>query len=505
MKHSEVSEMNKKIIIIGMSLLMLSGCNSNAAEDIGTDTAADITDIVTEASAEEAAETTTEDTVTETTAETTAAVTEALAEETSAEAVTEATADTTATLTEAAAEETVGALNYWTDEKISEYVANEYNLSSSDMVACFEQNGAALAAFTDDSSVSYVIYFKPDQSADLLFQGSGPMGAAVECFNSDTFAPYQSFENTFYIIDQIAMGEGQPISTWHLTADGNVIDLADTIEFETMFDGLFIGSVEDEKYCKNIIGLREQIPGTIAVGASQVIPVTLDSSSKIVKLEEWLYSADIVHGWETIDYSSEAADIPPSGLTLDEEIPFYDYALDVIGDKAVVDYFIENSETFEEFLEYTSYSAHIGRINGDFDRDGEPEYLIATNYGHSYTNDIAIVDNGKVVYKADKDTSSEFYKVRAGQYFRADPEILTDGVLEDHIKYTFSDNTVNTDNMFVGVRDNQRESINYYYQICYDEAEGYSVKLVRTAGWTTRSFESDDGPVTVREFVEESF
>ena len=48
-------------------------------------------------------------------------------------------------------------------------------------------------------------------------------------------------------------------------------------------------------------------------------------------------------------------------------------------------------------------------------------------------------------------------------------------------------------------------AFNYYYQIIYDEAEGYSIKPIKRIGWETRQFEGDDGPVVVREFVEEIF
>lgn len=233
-----------------------------------------------------------------------------------------------------------------------------------------------------------------------------------------------------------------------------------------------------------------------------------ETTEEAVETEEEFVEEEIVtmHEWENIDYSSES-DIAESGRYYDEEIPFSDYALNVIGNENIVKYFEDNSEHFAQFMqEGTSYSANIARIDGDFDNDGEQEYLVATNYGTGSANNVAIVDNGEVVYWAeDSDVLDAFYKIRVGEYFKADPEVLTNGVLEDYIKYTFTDYTVNEDNIFIGVRDNQREAFNYYYQIIYDEAEGYSIKPIKRIGWETRQFEGDDGPVVVREFVEEIF
>lgn len=200
-------------------------------------------------------------------------------------------------------------------------------------------------------------------------------------------------------------------------------------------------------------------------------------------------------------------DVEESGRTLQEEVPFADYALSVIGDENIVKYFEENSEHFAEFMQTgTSYSANVACIYGDFDKDGEQEYLAATNYGTGSANNIAIVDNGEVVYWAADNTEKEpFYKVRVGEYFKADPEKITGGMIEDYIKYTYCDYTATDDNRFIGVRSNAREAINYYYQINYNEAEGYSIKLLRTAGWNTNAGEDEDGNIIGRQFVEENF
>ena len=217
-------------------------------------------------------------------------------------------------------------------------------------------------------------------------------------------------------------------------------------------------------------------------------------------------TAENAHDWETIDYTSEAA-VEESGCTLQEEVPFADYALSVIGDENIVKYFEDNSEHFAEFMQTgTSYSANVACIYGDFDKDGEQEYLVATNYGTGSANNIAIVDNGEVVYwAADNSEKEPFYKVRVGEYFKADPEKITGGMIEDYIKYTYCDYSATDDNRFIGVRSNAREAINYYYQINYNEAEGYSIKLLRTAGWNTNAGEDEDGNIIGRQFVEENF
>lgn len=217
-------------------------------------------------------------------------------------------------------------------------------------------------------------------------------------------------------------------------------------------------------------------------------------------------TAENAHDWENIDYTAET-DVEESGRTLQEEVPFADYALSVIGDETIVKYFEDNSEHFAEFMQTgTSYSANVACIYGDFDKDGEQEYLAATNYGTGLANNIAIVDNGEVVYwAADNSEKEPFYKVRVGEYFKADPEKITGGMIEDYIKYTYCDYTATDDNMFIGARSNAREAINYYYQINYNEAEGYSIKLLRTAGWNTNAGEDEDGNIIGRQFVEENF
>lgn len=217
-------------------------------------------------------------------------------------------------------------------------------------------------------------------------------------------------------------------------------------------------------------------------------------------------TAENAHDWENIDYTSEAA-VEESGCTLQEEVPFADYALSVIGDENIVKYFEDNSEHFAEFMQTgTSYSANVACIYGDFDKDGEQEYLVATNYGTGSANNIAIVDNGEVVYwAADNSEKEPFYKVRVGEYFKADPEKITGGMIEDYIKYTYCDYSATDDNRFIGVRSNAREAINYYYQINYNEVDGYSIKLLRTAGWNTNAGEDEDGNIIGRQFVEENF
>lgn len=470
--------MNKRVFAAALSLLVLTGCtaaNNNATEETTADT-------------------------TVTTVETTTAITELSEEEET-------------TVSESVAKEEVDC-----DAVIQDFLDSNYNSANLSKLACYKQNGAALAAYVnDESQISYVVYCSADGNAELLFEGNGPMGAVVECYNSNTFVDYQNLENTFYIINDMAMGVGQPIITWHLTADGTVTELADNFEFETEEPGLYIYEIEADGVAKNVIGLREQIPDTIAIGASQIVPITLDGDT-VVKIDNkfvgvaseedttTINTVENVHDWENIDYTSEA-DIAESGRTLQEEVPFADYALSVIGDENIVKYFEDNSEHFAEFMQTgTSYSADVACIYGDFDKDGEQEYLAATNYGTGLANNIAIVDNGEVVYwAADNSEKEPFYKVCVGEYFKADPEKITGGMIEDYIKYTYCDYTATDDNRFIGVRSNAREAINYYYQINYNEAEGYSIKLLRTAGWNTNAGEDEDGNIIGRQFVEENF
>ena len=242
---------------------------------------------------------------------------------------------------------------------------------------------------------------------------------------------------------------------------------------------------------------------------STVEEIVEETVEEIVEVEETTITTNTsenAHDWENIDYTSEAA-VEESGRTLQEEVPFADYALSVIGDENIVKYFEDNSEHFAEFMQTgTSYSANVACIYGDFDKDGEQEYLAATNYGTGSANNIAIVDNGEVVYwAADNSEKEPFYKVCVGEYFKADPEKITGGMIEDYIKYTYCDYTATDDNRFIGVRSNAREAINYYYQINYNEAEGYSIKLLRTAGWNTNAGEDEDGNIIGRQFVEENF
>ena len=233
---------------------------------------------------------------------------------------------------------------------------------------------------------------------------------------------------------------------------------------------------------------------------------TVEETVEVEETTTTTITAENTHDWENIDYTAET-DVEESGRTLQEEVPFADYALSVIGDENIVKYFEDNSEHFAEFMQTgTSYSADVACIYGDFDKDGEQEYLAATNYGTGSANNIAIVDNGEVVYwAADNSEKEPFYKVRVGEYFKADPEKITGGMIEDYIKYTYCDYTATDDNRFIGVRSNAREAINYYYQINYNEADGYSIKLLRTAGWNTNAGEDEDGNIIGRQFVEENF
>ena len=245
---------------------------------------------------------------------------------------------------------------------------------------------------------------------------------------------------------------------------------------------------------------------SLAVESSVITTVETMVDDVTVEETNTTITAENAHDWENIDYTSEAA-VEESGRTLQEEVPFADYALSVIGDENIVKYFEDNSEHFAEFMQTgTSYSANVACIYGDFDKDGEQEYLAATNYGTGLANNIAIVDNGEVVYwAADNSEKEPFYKVRVGEYFKADPEKITGGMIEDYIKYTYCDYTATDDNIFIGARSNAREAINYYYQINYNEAEGYSIKLLRTAGWNTNAGEDEDGNIIGRQFVEENF
>ena len=467
--------MNKKIIIMGLSLLMLCGCSATN------------TDTVEETTLSE----TVSETVAETTTETTTEIIEEVVEEEIEEVIVE---------------------NYWTEEKIQEQLGDEYDLSNFTCNGSIERGGAELITYSENGGdmLGLVIHCKADKTMELLYAQNGPMGSCPQLFNSADFPEWQGFENCIYVVTDMAMGNGQPITMWYLSDSGEVFDLSNAIAFETESDGLYIGDMD----CGNdnwvtIIGVREQIEGG-GVGASQILPVSF-MYGEVVLFEDEVVDVVVdevadVHEWEIIDYYGEY-DIVESGRIHKEEIPFKDYALNVIGDENIVDYFEENMKYFADLmLEGTSYSANVARIDGDFDNDGEYEYLVATNYGGAgVPNNIAIVDNGEVVYWADTQNVSDFSRVRVGEYFKADPDKLTNGVFDDYIKYTYEDYTTNADNMFIGVKSREREAFNYYYRIIYDETEGYSIKLVKRIGWETVHYEGDNGPVSERRFIEETF
>lgn len=250
----EVFIMRKLLTILCLiSVITLAGCTSK------TDASTASTEIVGSTSAET---TTTTVTSVTTTAETLDTPIESTVMETNDDITTTAEMITDVTTSEAAVD--VNA--------------------NSEQVACFEQNGAKLVAYVVDTYTSYVVYYDTAGNTTVLYDQQGPMGAVVESYNSEKFAPYQSFENTVYMLNDMSMGVGQLIKTWHLTPDGTVIDLADTINFDVENKGLYISTTNIDGTEKNVIGLREQIPGTDAIGASQVLPVTLDNE-KIVKLD----------------------------------------------------------------------------------------------------------------------------------------------------------------------------------------------------------------------------
>lgn len=474
--------MHKKIIAMGLCLLMLAGCAAS-----GTDTAAETTP-----------------------AETTETTTAAATEETKTESTAETTAETVEEITETElAEEVIEYVDedFWTDEEIQEQLGNEYDLSNFTCSGYYERGGAKLISYKEntDSPLSLVIHCKADETMEILYAQQGPMGFYAEAFAPEYFPDYQNFDYTIYIIDCLPMGNGLPILNWHLTADGAIIDLADTIDFETEQDGLFIGEIGEGANSESVIGLREQIPGTTSVGSSMVVPVTLDENEKIVKVDASLYSAGNVHEWENIDYSSEEV-IDAAEWDFQAEIPFYDYASIVIGDDAIFNYFVENSEAFREFEEYSCYDANIARIDGDFDKDGEQEYLIGTNYGRGIRNDIAIVDNGEIAYWGTKENGSDvFSMVNVGKYLKADPYRLTNDNFDEYSNYVFKDYTTNDDNIFMGLRLTDREAVNYYFQIHYNETDGYSIECLRTVGWITNYGEDEDGNIIGRQFVENPF
>lgn len=247
-------------------------------------------------------------------------------------------------------------------------------------------------------------------------------------------------------------------------------------------------------------------------GASEVVEevVTEGEATDVVddyaKETTAIAEVEAVHDWENINYA-EHGDIVESGFDLGEEIPFADYFRSVVdNNEEVVSYFEDNSETFAEFMQTsTSYYAYVGRINGDFDNDGEQEYLVATNYGRGYRNNIAIVDNGEVVYWGTADNGADaFSRVRVGQYYKDDPEYLANGVVEDYYKYTYIDNNVSAENVFIGLLSSAREAYNYYYQIVYDD-NGYTINNIRKAGWETNNGEDENGNIIGRQFIDEVY
>lgn len=151
---------------------------------------------------------------------------------------------------------------------------------------------------------------------------------------------------------------------------------------------------------------------TLETTSESTVEEIVEETVEVEETTTTTITAENVHDWENIDYTAET-DVEESGRTLQEEVPFADYALSVIGDENIVKYFEDNSEHFAEFMQTgTSYSANVACIYGDFDKDGEQEYLAATNYGTGSANNIAIVDNGEVVYwAADNSEKEPFYKV----------------------------------------------------------------------------------------------
>lgn len=159
-------------------------------------------------------------------------------------------------------------------------------LDNKTQVASYEQNGALLTAYIDNEFNSYVVYISNTGAAELLYSEPQIMGyVVVEAYVAENFVPYQQFKNTIYVVTGGFIGTGQSIQTWHLTPDGTLIDLADTIDFEVENPGLYVTGTMVDGVEKTVIGLREQIPGTEAIGASQVVPVTLENE-KIVKVPD---------------------------------------------------------------------------------------------------------------------------------------------------------------------------------------------------------------------------
>lgn len=274
--------MNKKLIIMAFSLVMLSGCaNNNTAEVTTIETASD--------------------TSIETTVETTETITSA--EETTSSEDTAIEEAVTVDLDDEVLEdiyESVEIINddnetsfvdrqaesdYWTEQQIQEQLGTEYDLTNYTCVATFERGGAKLLAYVEnveEMPTSLVVCCKSDKTMDILYNCKNTFRA--KGYDSAVFADFQNFDNTVYIVEDLVVGNCLPIFSWHLTEEGTIIDLADTIDFETQYQGLFMGGIETEDGYKTVIGLREHIPNMVAAGASQLLPVTLENE-KIVKLD----------------------------------------------------------------------------------------------------------------------------------------------------------------------------------------------------------------------------
>lgn len=175
--------------------------------------------------------------------------------------------------------------DFWTEEQIQEQLGTEYDLNNYTCVASFECGGAKLLAYVEDIEnmpTSLVLYCKADKTMDILYTCKDMFTARG--YDSTKFADFQNFDNTVFAVESLVVGNCLPVYTWHLTEEGTIVDLADTIDFETQFPGLFTGGIETEDGYKTVIGLREQIPGTTSAGSSQLLPVTLENE-KIVKLD----------------------------------------------------------------------------------------------------------------------------------------------------------------------------------------------------------------------------
>lgn len=175
--------------------------------------------------------------------------------------------------------------DFWTEEQIQAQLGTEYDLTNFICTHTIERGGAKLVAFVEDVElmpVTVVVYCKPDKTIDVLYNDKD-MFTPFE-YDSTDFADFQYFDNTLFLVKNVVVGNCLPVFSWYLTEEGTLIDLADTIDFETKFQELYVGSIETEDGYKTVIGLREQIPNMVAAGASQLLPVTLENE-KIVKLD----------------------------------------------------------------------------------------------------------------------------------------------------------------------------------------------------------------------------